>query len=325
MIPSRAEAARGARSRERCVGLVYHAGALGDFITTLPAIAAWRRLRATGRAAPQPTVLLGKPVHARLVPSFFDQVWDAGRARFAPLLAGEPSAELADQIEVVAEALVFAAKSSGIEAGLRALGVPRVICQQPFPPTRTHVVDWHLSLFPDLPLSEAERTPRVGLARQTVARLEKAEASVAVAPGSGSPKKNWPLERFLALADELSAAHERVAWVLGPVEQETGLAERIARARPAESRWLDCGLRALAGRLSTARLFVGNDSGVAHLAAAAGCPVVVLFGASDPAVWAPRGKRVQVVGNGASGMEMIAPEDVSSACQQMLSMSAGTR
>jgi heptosyltransferase-3 len=51
----------------------------------------------------------------------------------------------------------------------------------------------------------------------------------------------------------------------------------------------------LACWLRTARLYIGNDSGITHLAAAAGVPVVAIFGPTDPAVWAPRGDRVRIV------------------------------
>jgi ADP-heptose:LPS heptosyltransferase len=50
----------------------------------------------------------------------------------------------------------------------------------------------------------------------------------------------------------------------------------------------------LARWLARARLYVGNDSGITHLAAAVGTPVLALFGASDPRVWAPRGENVRV-------------------------------
>ena len=51
----------------------------------------------------------------------------------------------------------------------------------------------------------------------------------------------------------------------------------------------------LACWLATARLFVGNDSGITHLAAAVGTPVLAIFGPTDPAIWAPRGNHVRVV------------------------------
>ena len=47
--------------------------------------------------------------------------------------------------------------------------------------------------------------------------------------------------------------------------------------------------------LAGARVFLGNDSGITHLATAAGCPTVAVFGATDPRVWAPRGTHVTVL------------------------------
>jgi ADP-heptose:LPS heptosyltransferase len=53
-------------------------------------------------------------------------------------------------------------------------------------------------------------------------------------------------------------------------------------------------LYALACWLARARLYIGNDSGITHLAAAVGTPVLALFGPSNPAIWAPRGANVRV-------------------------------
>jgi ADP-heptose:LPS heptosyltransferase len=98
-------------------------------------------------------------------------------------------------------------------------------------------------------------------------------------PYSGSARKNWPLERFRELARRLAMP---VRWCAGPEEELDGAV-----------RFTD--LYELARWLATARVYVGNDSGISHLAAAAGAPVVAIFGPTDPAVWAPRGDRVRVV------------------------------
>jgi ADP-heptose:LPS heptosyltransferase len=82
--------------------------------------------------------------------------------------------------------------------------------------------------------------------------------------------------------------------------------------------WRSLPLPVLAARLAQCRLYVGNDSGVTHLAAATGCPTVALFGESDPRVWAPRGERVTVLGSGHRGMEAIDIADVFSACVDFL-------
>ncbi len=88
---------------------------------------------------------------------------------------------------------------------------------------------------------------------------------LALHPYSGSEKKNWPLARFKALAKL-----EPFEWCHEKFEDLGDLADWLAGAR----------------------LFVGNDSGITHLAAAVGTPTLALFGPTDPAIWAPRGARV---------------------------------
>ena len=103
-----------------------------------------------------------------------------------------------------------------------------------------------------------------------------------VHPFSGSASKNWPLERFRSVAAALESAGVPVRWTAGPGEE-----------LPAAVRFDDLGR--LAQWLARARVFIGNDSGIAHLAAACGVPVLALFGPSDPRVWAPRGECVCVL------------------------------
>ncbi len=98
-------------------------------------------------------------------------------------------------------------------------------------------------------------------------------------PFSGSAKKNWPLERFRALGARLGIP---VSWCAGPEE-------------PLEGATRFDNLYDLACWLANARVYIGNDSGITHLAAAAGAPVVALFGPTEPGVWGPRGNRVRIV------------------------------
>jgi hypothetical protein len=102
----------------------------------------------------------------------------------------------------------------------------------------------------------------------------------AIHPFSGGAAKNWPLDRFRHVAKHLNIP---VRWCAGPEE-----------ALPDAVRFDD--LYELALWLAAAQIYVGNDSGITHLAAAVGAPVVAIFGPSDPAVWGPRGERVRVLG-----------------------------
>ena len=132
----------------------------------------------------------------------------------------------------------------------------------------THAVDFFLAQLgrppgatPSIPLEPAPRREHI-----------------VIHPFSGSPRKNWPLENFRELASRLPNAE----WCAGPDEPLDG-------ARRFDN------LLDLARWLASARLYIGNDSGISHLAAAAGTPVIAIFGPTDPRVWAPRGPRVTVL------------------------------
>ena len=108
----------------------------------------------------------------------------------------------------------------------------------------------------------------------------------AIHPFSGSPGKNWPLEKFQAMARKLERAMP-VRWCAGPEDPP------LNALPPADCVHI-ADLYELACWLASARLYIGNDSSITHLAAAVGTPVLALFGPTDPAVWAPRGPNVRV-------------------------------
>jgi ADP-heptose:LPS heptosyltransferase len=284
--------------------LVSHAGALGDFITTLPSICVWRRLHAR-----ETTFLLGRPAFAALGGGMFDEVWDAGSGRFASLYGPAPDARLADQFSSFVSVLLFTSRASPLAANLAALGVREITNQEPFPRGPSHVVDYHLSLFPAEVVTEADRIPRIAPPDDPEAARAVEPGTIAIHPGSGSARKNWPLARFLELARRLEARGGRIVWIEGPAERG-GI--------PDAQVWRELSLPALGARLSRCALFVGNDSGISHLAAAVGCPSVVLFGATSPAVWAPRGERVQIVDSGGKGLERISVERALHAARNLL-------
>lgn len=105
--------------------------------------------------------------------------------------------------------------------------------------------------------------------------------SIALHPFSGNGAKNWPLAGFRELAQRLAGE--------GPVIMLAGPEEDLPEAR----RFDDLG--SLAVWLSGAALYIGNDSGPTHLAAAVGTPTLALFGPTNPAIWAPRGPHVKVL------------------------------
>jgi heptosyltransferase III len=112
-------------------------------------------------------------------------------------------------------------------------------------------------------------------------RLQRRTELTVIHPFASSPAKRWPLENFQGLGAKLEYLG-RVQWCRGPEEA-------LDHAYYVEN------LYELGTWLATASVYVGNDSGVSHLAAAVGTPVVAIFGPTDSTVWAPRGERVTVL------------------------------
>lgn len=103
--------------------------------------------------------------------------------------------------------------------------------------------------------------------------------TVVIHPFSGSARKNWPLASYFELAKCLPL---KIEWTCGPEEQ---LPDAIRFENLGE----------LATWIAGARIYIGNDSGITHLAAAVGVPTIAIFGPSSPDMWAPRGANVTVL------------------------------
>jgi ADP-heptose:LPS heptosyltransferase len=117
-----------------------------------------------------------------------------------------------------------------------------------------------------------------------------------LAPGSGGREKNWPDASYQAVAEWWRKEFQGVVIVvLGPVEDERGGVDSVCRGSVV-ARALTLGQ--LSALLSRCLVYVGNDSGPTHLAAALGVRTVALFGPSDPRQWAPRGQKVAIVRSG---------------------------
>jgi len=138
--------------------------------------------------------------------------------------------------------------------------------------------------------------------RMAAAELRKAgispqESYLAIHPGSGSVQKCWPLERFIETAGRLGEAPRRLAvlFVLGPVEMDRWQPSATKRLTARFPVLVSPGLEVLAGALASAEAYLGNDSGVSHLAAAAGAATTVLFGPSRRKHFAPLGRAVRTI------------------------------
>ncbi len=133
--------------------------------------------------------------------------------------------------------------------------------------------------------------------------------TIVLHPGSGSESKNWPIENWEGLGDFLLSAGRNLLVVSGEADEK--------RARTLESAWSGKPVQ-FAKNLALPRLaallegsfFIGHDSGISHIAAAVGARCLLLFGRTDPAIWAPANKNVTVLRAPEGKMDLLEVEAV---------------
>jgi heptosyltransferase-2 len=282
--------------------LVIRGGAIGDFILTLPALKALRG------AQPQAHIeILGYKHIAVLAENrFYAQAVHS--IEYGPLSRffarnSELPAELADYFASFDLIVSYLYDPDRIfETNLRRCGVQNLICG----PARilengAHAA-WQLARpMEELGMNVADLAARVfpsvedrEFAREFLAWMP--QPIIAIHPGSGSDEKNWPLEKWIGLFSPGSrfVDFERLVVISGEADN--------AQTDQLEREWKDRDVR-FARNLSLPRLaavlersiFIGHDSGISHLAAAAGATCILLFGPTDPDVWAPANDNMRVL------------------------------
>jgi heptosyltransferase-2 len=118
---------------------------------------------------------------------------------------------------------------------------------------------------------------------------------LALSPGSGSPGKNWPARHYAALARHWVQRSGHALIVSGPAEEELAGELRLSLGEEGVFFLSNEPLPCVAAALERCEGFVGNDSGITHMAAAVRTPTLAIFGRTNPAVWQPRAARVKVL------------------------------
>lgn len=266
--------------------LVLRGGALGDFIVTLPALALLRARWPHARIE-----LAGNATAAALARDrgLIDAVHSQHEARWSRLFTPAPLP--AD----------FAAWLAGFDLVLNYWPDPEGELDRRFPLRSGQTFLTAAPLPAAGPAAAHYCAPLRALGLEPEAAWypltgdtapAQRDGPVTIHPGSGSPRKNWPDERWRELLPELPAP---VAVILGEAERERWAAwTASARGQELAGRTL----AELVAHLGRCRLFLGHDSGISHLAAACGAPCILLFGPTDPAIWAPPAPRVRVVRRG---------------------------
>lgn len=319
--------------------LILRPGALGDALLTLPSLSAVasRAERITVLGTPASWAFLDPRLARVRIEDFGSSSWLGLFAEGARLDA-KAEAVLAETDLAI---LYLGSGAAAAERRLREAGIRRLIAAAPprlgEPPEAAlrhaaicllaplaaaglagdaEPVLAALSEDPLLSVSEAERAAalaRLGPAAPPPGGL------LALHPGSGGRAKRWPAERFAGLARWAEGrCGLRPLFLFGPADEEAraALAPLLA-ARPGWLALHGAPLREVLAVLSVARAFVGNDSGIAHLAARA-CPTLALFGPSEPAVWRPLGPAVTVVQAPGGRMEALALDPVVHALARLL-------
>jgi len=148
--------------------------------------------------------------------------------------------------------------------------------------------------------------PRVEIPRAKLFAINGSQARSPLAqcvvhPCASTPEKTWPADRFIEAASYVEKSLElEPVFISGPGEDLSPFRRwRTLEAAP---------LAEIKSLISRASLFIGNDSGPAHMAAAFGIPSVVIFGASDPVIWAPWRTQAEVLA-GRTGVNSIGVHD----------------
>ena len=272
--------------------LVIRGGAIGDFILTLPALSALRQQFPNVKLE-----VLGYPHIAQLAVA--GGLADAVRSIEARPLAGffarggilEP--ELQDYFASFPIVVSYLFDPDGIfETNVRRSCKGQFIAgrHRPDESKNEHATSVFLEPLKRLAIFDADPVPRMPVR----SGIEK-QCCIAIHPGSGSEKKNWPMKKWIDLAQRLIERPDTALLVVGGEAE----AARIERMRSVLKERVEVvfnlPLPKLAQRIADCSLFVGHDSGITHLAAAVSVPTIALWGETNEAVWRPLGEHVTIV------------------------------
>lgn len=268
-------------------------GAIGDFILTLPAIAALRRqfpeahLEVLGYPHIAELALTGglvnrvQSIEARALAGFFAR-------------GGDLAEHLADyfaEFDLILSYLydpdAIFKTNVGLCTGAQFITGPHRADEG----ARLHAAKVYLKPLERLAIFDADPVPRLPLAPRP-----RSLNPLALHPGSGSERKNWPEANWAELLQHLTGMADLELLVVGGEAEGSRLQRLAATLPPARARVVQSlPLAELAQRLACCRAFIGHDSGISHLAAAVDLPCLVLWGDTAEEIWRPPSEKVVVL------------------------------
>jgi heptosyltransferase III len=283
--------------------LVIRGGAIGDFILTLPAIAALRKqfpqahLEVLGYPHIAQVAVAGgladrvQPIEARGLAGFF--------ARDGTL---EP--DLMDYFSEFDLVISYLYDPDEIfKSNLRRCLFGQFIAgpHRPNEAEFIHATQVYLKPLEQLAIFDADPVPRLTLNSQSLGAAKRSEDGttlnqLALHPGSGSEKKNWPEAKWAEFIAWLTGSTKLNLLLVGGEAEGGRLKRLVAAVPPARCQVLqNLPLPDLARQLQSCAAFVGHDSGISHLAAALGLPSLVLWADTLEEIWRPQGERVVIL------------------------------
>lgn len=283
--------------------LVIRSGAIGDFIVTLPVIQLLRRAFPGAWLA-----LVAKARVRQLVQSLVDEFIDIDGTLLLPFFAErmDPACDEFRHLNTFDLIISYLGSAGKVSANLLSLPQPMVVNADPLPPPdySRHITEFLLEPLSQLIDTSSPPFPSVAIPEDAKDRtrgfllasgVSSSAPLIAVHPGSGSRDKTLAPATFsravAQFQQRLPRAHVLV--VEGEADEKYVSAFRRELRTP-HLNVKNRNLVEVASLLSHASLFLGNDSGIAHLAAAVGVPTIAVFRTSNPKVWAPRGSHVWV-------------------------------
>lgn len=286
--------------------LIFHQGALGDFVLTFPALLRLKKHFTPIDAVCKPQ--LGELAKGLgLIENWFSQ--DA--ARFASFFSDSIDTDVINLLNTYGEIILFSF-SKDLAQSINQIRHHKVhrISPRPNPTDNIHVAVHLLKnlarcglIAIDNDLNSSEQS--LLYMGQRVFNDTLHSRKVLLHPGAGSKKKMWPITNFLQVERRLESDGYTPEYIMGPADEFLKGELRAAGALQTVVHTPE-NLAALITLMKTAGGYIGNDSGVSHLVAYLGLPTVAVFGPSDPGMWRPIGPRVQIVRpsfHGAAGME----------------------
>jgi ADP-heptose:LPS heptosyltransferase len=319
---------------------IHHDGALGDLLLSIPAIL---HLRGQGvfvhLASRADVVAMLKET------GIIDEGSAVGGPLYLSLYGGSPNRELIDFLSRFESSLVFTAKAESAAATGIASMIPdtRVILTIPPVGSAVHVSDFRLgqmgvkqAVTPAIPVSSKRMEDAREFLRKSGYDFHR--PLIAVHTGSGGKRKCWPLGNYFTLFSQLLTVGKPYLLLLsGPAEGESIVEclKEFIRNHPTDAMHLENpDLPSLAALLAVSNLYIGNDSGVSHLAGSLGVRSIVLFGPTDPVMWRPLGGKVTALCSGSQCspcgdersrgcpericLEMITPDMVAGVVREVL-------